>query len=206
VPRNPFAVFEAGWPALANQTRTIDLLTGYLFFLPLLDGVDFPANPFEHGRLYAVLQGSSDGGLVGDTQYDAVLARMLLGTYRIAYEYLAGASVPQNTFGFADETLAANPVAPEVAAPVDFTTGELAAEFTHNGAPIDFDASQSLTVELRSGLDRVDLYANLSIELGIGISRQILEGRYDVFYRYEAGADLPLNNEQPIGCLILSAP
>jgi hypothetical protein len=200
VPANPRATFVQDWEVDAEPHRTLDVPVGTYEGAFLLNGEPFPVSEIEHGSVY-VLPLSTDGDAVhlGNTEWGLFSRRLLPGSYRTAYAHEAGASiVPANvltTFGPPRQVIQGDGPAP-MSDVLDVRAATLTVSYQHNGVALPQGGPQNARIHLQHR----DSYLPL-IDSDQGPADRIaMEGRFDLFYQYREGPDLPRNAFMPFGC------
>jgi hypothetical protein len=199
MPTNPRATLARGWRVEESPERTIDIPVGVYRGSFLLNGSEFGGGEFRRGQIFAVPR-APDGvpASLGFTNYGGFEHRLLPGRYRAAYTHTAGSDLPENVmtlFGPARRVIAGA----EVTGDLDVPAGILEFSYFHNGAPMPSGGAQNARVHLVWGA------AHLQLHDSHWGPREIMamEGRFNLYYEYRGGPDLPVNAFMPIGCWIL---
>lgn len=165
----------------------------------LLNGAEFGGGEFRRGQIHAVPR-SPDGvpASLGYTNYGGFDRRLLPGRYRAAYTHTVGADLPENVmtlFGPARRVTAGA----EVVGDLDVPAGTLEFSYFHNGVPMPEGGAQNARVHLVWGT------AHLQLHDSHWGPREIMamEGRFNLYYEYRGGPDLPVNAFMRIGCWTL---
>jgi hypothetical protein len=199
LPSNPRAILAKGWRVQQDPARTIDIPVGVYRGSFLLNGESFGPSAIESGQIFAVsVKPDTDPVSLGRTQYGGFEHRLLPGQYRAGYAHMAGAGVPQNTFtGFGPKRTVTQ--GGETEGVLDVLAGPLEVSYRHNGVAIPQDGSQNARVHLARGLD----YLQLDDAIEVPHPKAAMEGRFDLYYEFRGGADLPRNAFMRFGCWTL---
>ena len=137
---------------------------------------------------------------LGRTYYGGFDRRLLPGLYRAAFTLMAGASqVPENSLTTFGPTRRVRKGA-ETSGDLDVLAAPLEVSYRHNGASLPQGGPQHARVHLVRDLNHLQLDDSAD-----GV-REIMamEGRFDLFYQYRGGPDLPGNAFMRFGCWNLS--
>jgi hypothetical protein len=197
MPANPRAALVRNWRVQDGPIRTIDIPVGTYKGAFLLNGGSFPPGAIVSGQIYAVpLAADQDPVYLGQTYYGGFDRHLIPGLYRAAYAHVAGAvQVPENlftTFGATRRVRAGK----ETTGDLDVLAGPLEVSYQHNGASLSQGGPGNVRVHLVR--DRNHLQLDDSIE---GVRELMaMEGRFDLFYEFRGGPDLPANAFMRFGC------
>lgn len=122
------------------------------------------------------------------------------GLYDAAYALQQGDStVPRNELTV---VVYGSRVVPGAASPrveIDVRAGTLVPSYSHNGVPLPTGGTANARLLLHRDADRLQLRETVD-----GPREQVvMEGRFDVFYHYVSGTDLPRNVFMPFACVEL---
>jgi hypothetical protein len=201
MPSNPRGTFLRGLRIADDTHRTIDVPVGTVEGDILLNGEPFPASPYENGIIHA-LPRVPDGSpaVLGYTFDGAFSTRLLPGLYDAAYALQQGDStVPRNEL----TVVVYGSRVVQGAAPrrleIDVRAGTLVPSYSHNGVPLPTGGTDNARLYLHRGVNHLRLRDTVD-----GPREQVvMEGRFDVFYAYVAGTNLPRNVFMPFGCVDL---
>ena len=200
LPVNPRATLARGWRVEHMPQRTIDIPAATYTGDFLWNGGDFLPSEFNNGQMYAVpTAADSDPALLGQTRYGGFDRQLLPGSYRAAYAHLVGAGVPQNAFtifGPARRVIGET----ETVAALDVKSGPLEVTYLHNGTLLPQGGPQNIRVHLSLGPNYLRLHESIDGPRVI----EAMEGRFDLFYQYRGGQDLPRNAFMRFGCWTLT--
>jgi hypothetical protein len=197
MPYNPRATLARGWRVQDGPIRTIDIPVGTYKGSFLLNGGSFPPGAIVSGQVYAVpLDTDQDPVYLGQTYYGGFDRQLIPGLYRAAYAHVAGAvQVPQNLLTAFGPTRRVRQGA-ETTGDLDVLAGPLEVSYRHNGASLSQGGPGNVRVHLMRDLNYLQL--DDSIE---GVRELMaMEGRFDLFYEYRGGPDLPANAFMRFGC------
>jgi hypothetical protein len=200
VPGNTRATLVRGWKVAAQPNRTIDIPVGTYEGAFFLNGESFPISEFDRGRL-DVLPLSREGSPIdlGMTTWGLFSRRLLPGLYRTAYTHVVGAGVPANLL----TTIRTRPWrvlqgdGPAASADtLDVRAAPLTVSYAHNGVPLPQGGAQNARVHLY----RDGSHLQLPDSADGPLERIGMEGRFDLYYQYREGPDLPRNAFMRFGC------
>lgn len=197
MPVNPRATLTRGWRAVRSSNRNIDIPFGSYHGSFLLNGDAWPVFEIERGDIYAVsLEGDQQPVLLGSTISGVFERRLLPGRYQPAYAHVTGAAVvPLNTFTTFGRTAQIRSGG-DTSAVLDVEAGQLTVFYQHNGTPLPTGGPENI----RTHLYRNPNYLRLP-ESFFGPDHIVaMEGRFDVFYQFLEGPDLPRNAFMPFAC------
>lgn len=160
-----------------------------------LDGLAFPQSIYENARLWLV--SGEDRALLGQSRNQSYSAKVIPGTYDIAYELLIGGEVvPANAWALVEE---ARPILPSRfvrKVDVDVVSGWLETDVSYWGGPHfasiyerglvhaqSNDEDTLVAVDTRDGSDSV----------------RVLVGAYELRYDHQIGSAMPQNNDARVG-------
>ena len=196
MPVNPRATLARGWRVEQMPQRTIDIPAGTYKGDYVWNGGNFLPSEFENGRIYAVpVSGDGDPVLLGLTRYGGFDRPLLQGAYRAAYAHEVGNNMPQNaftTFGPARRVISGA----ETIEAIEVQSGPLEVTYLHNGTLLPAGGPQNVRVHLARGLNYLRLPESIDGPREI----EAIGGRFDLFYQYRGGPDLPRNAFMRFGC------
>ena len=203
LPSNPKATLAQGWNVMADASRTIDIPAGTYSGTFLLNGEPFPETQYESGSLHLLPLSGEDPVILGYTTASGFERRLIPGWYRSAYAREAGYSiVPSNvftTFGHLRRVFQGDGPAP-ASDVLDVPAATLTVSYEHNGVPLPEGGPANARVLLQRGPNSLQLLDSA----GGPSVRVAMEGRFDLFYQYRGGPDVPRNAFMPFGCWDLS--
>ena len=200
LPVNPRATLARGWRVEHMPQRTIDIPAGTYKGDYVWNGGNFLPSEFNNGQIYAVpATADADPVLLGQTRYGGFDRVLLPGSYRAAYGHQVGHDVPQNaftTFGPARRVISEA----ETVESIEVQSGPLEVTFLHNSTLLPAGGSQNIRVHLSRGLNYLLLPESIDGPRTI----DAIGGRFDLFYQYRGGQDLPRNAFMRFGCWTLT--
>jgi hypothetical protein len=200
LPVNPRATLARGWRIEHMPQRTIDIPAGTYKGDYVWNGGNFPPSEFNNGQVYAVpTAADADPVLLGQTRYGAFDLPLLPGGYRAAYGHEVGANVPQNAFTTFGPTRRVIGEA-ETIESIEVQSGPLEVTFLHNGTLLPAGGPQNIRVHLSRGLNYLRLPESIDGPRAI----EAIGGRFDLFYQYRGGPNLPRNAFMRFGCWTLT--
>ena len=196
MPANPRATLARDWRVQDGPIRTIDIPVGTYKGSFLLNGEDFPGGEFLTGRIYAMpLAADQEPVDLGLTYYGGFDRRLLPGLYRAAYAHVVGVGVPENIFATFGPTRRVRE-GEETTGALDVLAAPIEVSYRHNGASLTLGGPQNARVHLLRGLNHLQLDDSAE-----GVRELMaMEGRFDLFYQYRGGPDLPGNAFMRFGC------
>jgi hypothetical protein len=199
LPRNPRSTLLRGWRVGAQPNRAIDIPVGRYAGAFRWNGGDFPSTAYAQGHVYLVpLDREGDPALLGTTSYGVFDRLLLPGRYRAAFARDTGAQLPWNTFTtFGPVVQIPDGVAAGPAdAVVDVPSGPVVLQYTHNGSELAAGGPDIARVHFRRDGNSLPW---LDSEYG-PTERNVVGGRFDLFYQYVGRPGLPRNPFMRIGC------
>lgn len=195
MPANPRAMLAAAWRVENSPERTIDIPAGTAKGDLLWNGDQFPSSEFNSGQIYA-MPAAADWHPVplGRTHHGGFDRVLIPGRYHAAYAHVVGSVLPQNTFA----TFGPLRRVPEdeVTWALDVSSGPLEVSYFHNGAPLPQGGAQNARVHLARGPNYLRLYDSIEGTRTL----EAIEGRFDLYYEFRGGPDLPRNAFMRFGC------
>jgi hypothetical protein len=202
LPVNPRALLVRDWDVAQAPSRTIDIPSGRYFGALRLNGEPFPETAYDTGDIYAVpLERERSPLLLGHTHQGAYDRPVLPGHYQPAYAHVAGGTiVPRNNFTRFGPTWRVRRGDDEQETPeLDLFAAEAEVSYTHNGVPMPEGGPGVYRVHLQRGRNYLRL-----LDSSYGpFEWNVMEGRFDLFYEYRAGSNLPRNAFMRFGCVEL---
>lgn len=200
LPVNPRATIARGWRVEQSPTRNIDIPAGTYQGTLLWNGGDFPVSDFNSGDIYAISDSAGEYPvLLGRTKHGGFDKPLLPGRYQAGYAHDVGSGVPQNTFGtFGPTRRIVNGTV--TSGSLDVLSGPLEVTYRHNGVVMPAGGVQNMVVHLARGLNHLRLPESIDGPRVI----EAMEGRFDLFYEFRGGPDLPRNAFMRMGCWTLT--
>jgi hypothetical protein len=200
LPSNPRATLARGWQVEDSPSRTIDIPAGTYRGDLLWNGGDFPLSEFQSGEVYAVPAAEGwDPVPLGRTHHRAFERVLLPGRYQVGYAHGVGSGVPQNTFTTFGRTRHIVK-GTEISAAIDLPSGPLEVTYRHNGTAMPEGGPQNARVHLAHARNYLRLHESIE---GTRVV-EAMEGRFDLFYQYRGGPDLPRNAFMRFECWTLA--
>lgn len=195
VPSNSFAVIATKVPLLAPGDGVIDIPVVSIAGAFTLDGAAFPNSIYANARIWLAGPGD-DRVLLGQTRHQSYTAKVIPGTYDIAYEVLITTGVvPANTWALVD---LARPIAPAKVVrtvDVDVATGWLEAEVSYwGGAPFASIYENGLISATSGDEDRFDPVRTRDV----GDTVKVVAGSYALRYSHLIGNLMPINGDAQV--------
>jgi hypothetical protein len=197
MPYNPRATLVRDWRVQDAPTRTINIPVGTYKGSFLLNGGSFPPSEILSGEIYAVpLAADQEPVYLGRTYYGGFDRKLLPGRYRAAYAHVNGAvQIPENIFTTFGPTRRVREGA-ETTGDLDVLAAPLEVSYRHNGASLPQGGPQNASVHLVRGPNYLQLDDSAE-----GVRELMaMEGRFDLYYQYRGGPDLPANAFMRFGC------
>lgn len=204
----PVCVCDAGFASIGTdcvrceppKSEAIGLDMAHVELSVTLAQLAPPASALEYGELWLRNRATGDEIALGDTRTPTVTADVLVGSYDLVYQFVAGQVVaPANRrvrVGVLD-------VDDDVAAVViDIPVVHLTGSFSFDGVAAPDSATEHGRVYLR-GLATGDEILLGDTRYG-GFDRRVVPGEYVIFYEAIAGADIaPVNARAQVGELVV---
>jgi hypothetical protein len=201
MPANPRSTLIRAWRVATQPNRTIDIPAGKIVGAFFLNGEAFPASEIETGTFYALPLAEGDPPVqLGRSSYGGPFERILLpGLYQPAYGHDVGSSVvPRNGLATVGRPLRVLPDNGTKLVPhtLDLRSATLVASYEHHGTPLPVFGEENARIHLLRGHNYLRLW---DINDGPG-DQHVVGGRFDVFYQYVDGTELPRNAFMRFAC------
>jgi hypothetical protein len=196
LPANPRATLAPAWRVENSPERTIDIPAGTYKGDFLWNGGPFSSSEFNSGEIYAV-PAAADWHPVslGRTHFGGFDRLLLPGRYGAAYAHVVGSMLPQNTFAtFGPQRRVLED--DDVTWAIDVPSGPLEVSYFHNGTPLPEGGAQNARVHLARGLNYLRLHDSIEGPRTL----EAVGGKFDLFYEFRGGPDLPRNAFMRFGC------
>jgi hypothetical protein len=196
LPANPRATLAPAWRVETSPARTIDIPAGTYKGDFLWNGGQFPSSEFNSGLIYA-MPAAADWHPVslGRTHHGGFDRLLLPGRYRAAYAHVVGSVLPQNTLAtFGPQRRVLEDL--DVTWAIDVPSGPLEVSYFHNGTPLPEGGAQNARVHLARGPNYLRLHDSIEGTRTL----EAVEGKFDLFYEFRGGPDLPRNAFMRFGC------
>jgi hypothetical protein len=136
---------------------------------------------------------------LGPSYYGAFARRLLPGLYQPAYAHVAGSSVvPRNVLATVGRPRRVLPDDGTKLVPhtLDVRPATLVASYEHQGTPLPAFGEENARIHLQRGDNYLRLWDTKD---GPG-DQHVMGARFDVFYQYVAGTELPRNAFMRFAC------
>jgi len=199
-PFNPDTVIVADWNAVADTSRDIDIGAGTFSGSLSLNGGAFPGSVFDSGSMYLQPTGGGPPTLLGRTHYGSFDQKVIPGSYVVAYQHDAGATVPRNEYATlgGKKSIVADSGGLIIPVDIDVASVELARGLSLNGGA--FPGADNAYFYLRHRHVYGDDQAYWGQSTFGSLSTNIVPGRYELIYAHSSGGSIPQNNYQRIAC------
>jgi hypothetical protein len=194
-PANTHATIAAGLDLSTSQTVSLDLEAWTHQQVVRLNGVPFPASPTEYGNVALESPDGRDRVDLGPTLDALPDVFVLVGTYALVYEHMAGGTtVPVNAHAIVDPAVVVQEPAPGRFVSFDSTdvqTGLVSLEPTLNGAPFAVSATNWAEWAV---VDADGDETPFGDTLATPYVRSLVNGTYDVLYQWQNGYSIVPGN------------
>ena len=164
-----------------------------------LDAALWPAGGNSEGELRLHAEDGSPSVTLGSTQDLPIEVPVVSGAYRFGYSFVGGKGVPRNVGALFDETHELDGSTDAEAIAV--VSVPVVPDLTLDGIPFPATPSDAGRIFLAGPLGVVELGPTSAAPVAV----PAIEGEYELLYAHDAGAAVPRNFLQPIGCFVLIA-
>jgi len=185
----------------ASGAGTIDIPVVTISGAFRLDGVAFPQSIYENARLW--LFSGEDRALLGQSRHRTYSAKVIPGTYDVAYELLIGETiVPANAWAIVDAARAILPSNFVRKFDVDVASGWLETDVSYWGGAHLASVYERGLITARSN----DEDTLLAVDTRDGhASVRVVAGAYELRYDHQLGSMMPQNNDAQVGTAEVAA-
>ena len=164
-----------------------------------LDGQAFPQSIYENAKLWLV--NGDDRVLLGQSRHRSYSAKVIAGTYDVAYERLIGETiVPSNAWAIVEK---ARPIQPSWfvrKVDIDVASGWLETAVSYWGGPHFASIYERGLVSART--DDEDTLLAVDTRYGSD-SVRVVAGAYELRYDHQIGSAMPQNHDAEVGTAVV---